>query len=100
MTIETFNPVIWSAQLLVNLRKNLVYADPEVINRDYEGEIAGMGSQVRIHSIGAVTISTYSKNTDMAAPQALQDSETLLVIDQAKMFNFQVDSIDKAQQNP
>lgn len=100
MTLEQFNPAIWSAKLLVNLRKNLVFADPAVVNSDYEGDIQGAGSQVKIHSVGAVTVSTYTKNSDMSAPQTLQDAEQLLTIDQAKSFNFQVDDIDRAQQNP
>lgn len=100
MSLETFIPKVWSAKLLVNLRKYLVYGASEVINTDYEGEITDVGDTVKIHAIGPVTVSSYTKNVDMAAPQTLSDAESILTIDQAKSFNFQVDDIDAAQQKP
>lgn len=59
-----------------------------------------MGDTVRIHSIGQITISSFTKDTDLNPPQALTDAETMLVIDQAKYYNFEVDDVDQAQQNP
>lgn len=100
MAINNFIPEIWSARLLQNLHKALVFAQPGVMNTDYEGEIADMGDTVRINSIGAITVSDYTKNTDHATPEALQDSQTVLTIDRAKMFNFQIDDIDKVQTKP
>lgn len=100
MSLTNFIPTIWSARLLENLRKSLVYAQAGVINRDYEGEIRDVGDSVRINAIGAVTISNYSKDTDINAPQTLQDAQTVLTIDQAKYFNFAIDDIDRAQQRP
>lgn len=100
MSIDTFIPAIWSRQLLVRLHNSLVFGQPSVINTDYEGEITGMGSSVKIHGIGAITVSDYTKNTDLSAPAALTDSETILTINRAKAFNFQVDDIDKMQQIP
>lgn len=38
MAIDNFIPTVWSARLLKNLQKTLVYGQPGVINRDYEGE--------------------------------------------------------------
>ena len=100
MALDNFIPEIWSARLLVNLRKFLVYGQAGVVNRDYEGEIKTMGDTVRINSIGPVTIGDYTKNTNIDDPETLTDAQTTLVIDQAKYFNFQVDDIDRAQQNP
>lgn len=100
MAIDNFIPEIWSARLLENLRKNLVFGQIGVVNRDYEGEIRQMGDTVRINSIGPIAIGTYTKNTNIGDPETLADEQTMLVIDQAKYFNFQVDDIDKAQQNP
>jgi N4-gp56 family major capsid protein len=100
MSIDRFIPEVWSARLLENLRKNLVFGQTGIVNRDYEGEITQMGDTVRINSIGPVTIGTYTKNTNIGDPETLTDEQTTLVIDQAKYFNFQVDDIDKAQQNP
>lgn len=98
MSINNFIPAVWSAQLLTALRKNLVYAN--LCNRDYEGEISAYGDQVKINSLGDVTVGTYTKNTDMAAAETLTDAQRILLIDQAKYFNFQIDDVDKAQQKP
>jgi len=38
MALDNFIPEIWSANLLVSLQKSFVYADPLVINNDYEGK--------------------------------------------------------------
>jgi len=94
-----FIPTVWAARLLVALEKALVYGQTNVCNRDYEGEIAEAGSSVKIGSIGDVTIGTYDKNTDIADPEILTDTEQTLTIDNAKFFNFYVDSVDRAQQN-
>ncbi len=100
MALDNFIPEIWSSQLLVNLKNELVFGSPIIANRNYTGDIAAYGDTVHINSIGAVTVSDYVKNTDHVAPEVLSDSQMTLVIDQAKMFNFQIDDIDQAQQNP
>ncbi|MCL6611183.1 MAG: P22 coat protein - protein 5 domain protein [Peptococcaceae bacterium] len=100
MALDNFIPEIWSARLLVSLKKFLVYGQDGVVNRDYEGEIRQMGDTVRINSIGPVTVGTYTKNTNIGDPEALTDAQTTLTIDQAKYFNFLVDDVDRAQQNP
>ncbi|MBX3290307.1 MAG: P22 coat protein - protein 5 domain protein [Acidobacteria bacterium] len=94
-----FIPSVWAARLLTALEKTLVYGQPQVVNRDHEGEIREAGSTVRIGSIGDVSIGDYTKNTDISDPEVLTDSQQTLNIDQAKYFNFFVDSIDRAQQN-
>lgn len=100
MSLDTFIPSVWSARILANLHKAQVFAQPGVVNSDYDGDIANVGDSVRIHAIGAVTVSDYTKNADIAAPEALTDAELTLNIDQAKYFNFAIDDIDKAQQMP
>ena len=95
----TFIPTVWAARLLTALEKSLVYGQPIVCNRDYEGEIREAGNTVKVASIGDVTIDGYTKDTDIADPEILTDSELSLVIDQQKYFNFFVDSVDRAQQN-
>lgn len=100
MAIDNFIPEIWSARLLVSLQKSLVYGQEGVVNRDYEGEITQMGDTVKINSIGPITVGTYTKNTNIGDPETLTDEQTVLTIDQAKYFNFQVDDIDRAQQKP
>lgn len=98
MSLQSFIPQLWSDTLLVALRKNLVYAN--LANRNWEGQIKAMGDTVRISGIGSVTISNYVKDTDINAPQALTDAQTMLVISQAKYYNFEVDDVDAAQQHP
>ena len=98
MSIE-FIPTVWSARLLVALDKSLVYGQANVCNRDYEGEIREAGNTVKIASIGDVTVADYVKNSDIADPETLTDEEQSLLIDNAKYFNFYVDSVDRAQAN-
>lgn len=100
MAINNFIPTIWSARLLQNLQKTLVYGQAAVINRDYEGEIRSYGDTVKINNIGRISVGDYTKNTNMPDPETLTDETRTLVIDQAKFFNFQVDDIDKIQQHP
>ncbi|MBE0341088.1 P22 coat protein - protein 5 domain protein [Paenibacillus sp. 28ISP30-2] len=97
MSVQHFIPTIWSARLNESLKKNLVYGS--VVNTDYEGEIKGQGSTVKINSIGAVTIGNYDKVAGIGNPQELDATQKTLVIDQAKYFNFQVDDVDAAQAN-
>ncbi|MDP1509341.1 P22 phage major capsid protein family protein [Paenibacillus sp. CMAA1739] len=97
MSVQNFIPTIWSARLNESLKKNLVYGN--VVNTDYEGEIQGQGSTVKINSIGAVTIGNYDKVAGIGNPQELDAMQKTLVIDQAKYFNFQVDDVDAAQAN-
>lgn len=97
MAVNTFIPEVWSARLLYNLHKAQVFAQAGVVNRDYEGDISQAGDTVRIQAIGAITVGSYTKNTNISAPETLTDAETTLAIDQAKYFNFQVDDIDRRQ---
>jgi hypothetical protein len=100
MAINNFIPAVWSARILDALRKALVYGQPMIVNREYEGEIKAYGDTVKINSIGDPTIFDYTKNSDMPAAETLNDSQKTLQITQAKAFNFQVDDVDKAQQQP
>lgn len=100
MALDNFIPEVWSARLLQNLNNAHVYGQPGVINRDYEGDITGEGSVVKINSIGRITIGSYTKNSNIGDPETLQSGQTNLLIDQAKYFNFQVDDVDKAQAKP
>ena len=97
MTIEGFIGTVWSARLLENLQKSLVYGQPGVINRDYEGEISGKGSTVKITSIGDITVGNYTKDADIALPEALNDAQATLTATEAKYFNFAVDDVSRAQ---
>jgi N4-gp56 family major capsid protein len=97
VAIIRFRPEIWSARLLVALRKALVYAGPEIVNRDYEGEIREAGDTVRITSISRPTIGTYVPNSTVITPEELTDAQRTLVVDQAKYWAFKVDDVDARQ---
>ena len=110
MSIQNFNPTIWSKGFLVNLDKAHVHA--AVVNRDYEGEIQAHGDTVKISSIGRITVRAYTRNaglggsaasptiTAISRPEVLQGSSLTLTIDQAEYFNFAIDDADKFQQQP
>ncbi|CAN5487341.1 hypothetical protein BH10ACI2_BH10ACI2_16280 [soil metagenome] len=98
MSLE-FIPTVWAARLLVALDDALVCGQANVCNRDYEGEIRQKGNTVNIGSLGNVEVGDYTKDTDIDDPAALTDDTTTLEINQAKYFNFCVDSVDRAQQN-
>lgn len=100
MAINQFIPQIWSARLLENLKNTLVYGQPGIVNRDYEGEISGQGSSVKISAIGSVAVGDYGKNSNIGDPAELGDASTVLTIEKARYFNFQVDDIDAIQQKP
>jgi N4-gp56 family major capsid protein len=97
MAIIRFRPEIWSAILLVALRKQLVYAAPTVVNRDYEGEIAEAGDTVRITSVSRPTVGNYVPNSTTITPEELTDAQRTMVIDQSKYFAFKVDDVDARQ---
>jgi hypothetical protein len=97
MAISAFIPEVWSAELLVALRKSLVFAQPAIANRNYEGDISQSGDTVRITSISDPTIGNYVANVTAISPENLTDAQRSLLIDQAKYFAFEVDDIEQRQ---
>ena len=100
MAITNMLPSIWSARILAKLEKNLVFAQPGVVNRDYEGDIRADGDRVHIHSFNDLTVSSYTKNSTTISYENLTDTRVTLLIDQSKYFAFKVDDIDTAQMRP
>lgn len=98
MAIKHFIPTIWSETLIQKLDNQ--YVAVSNCNRDYDGDIKGMGSIVKICGVGDITITDYTKNNDMDAPQTLSDTVRELRIDNARCFNFQIDDVDRAQATP
>jgi hypothetical protein len=97
MTFLHFKPEIWSAELQVALEKALIYGGPQVVNHDYEGDIANAGDTVRITSISDPTINTYVPGSTSIVPEQLTDAQRTLVVDQSKYFAFEVDDVDTRQ---
>lgn len=98
MSLNSFIAQLWADTMLVTLRKTLVFG--ALFNSDWEGPIQRMGDTVKINGIGPITISSYSKDTPISSPQSLTDAQTNLTISQASYYNFAVDDVDAAQQNP
>ncbi len=98
MSLENFIPQVWTAKLLQAFDTALVYA--AIMNQDYTGDIANAGDTVKINMVGDVTVSSYTKNTDINSPETLTDAQLVLKVDQQKYFNFAIDDIDAAQQSP
>jgi hypothetical protein len=97
MSINAFIPEVWAATLLESLKKSLVYGQPSVANRDYEGEVANYGDTVRITSISRPTVGNYVKGSTVITPEQLTDAQRALLIDQSKFFAFEVDDVDMRQ---
>jgi hypothetical protein len=93
--IDNFIPEIWSKKVLIALYAKLVAMN--LVNRDYEGDIAAGGDTVRIISPADITVETDDGNE--FSWQDLTDAQKQLLIDQAKRFHFQVKDIAKAQAN-
>lgn len=94
MSVDNFIPELWSQQLLVNFRKNLVFGS--LINRNYEGEIRDHGDTVRITTPSAISVSAYSGTVSYETPASTQQS---LLIDQQRYWAFELDDVDQAQAN-
>lgn len=97
--INDFIPEIWSANILTNLRASLVYGQPGIINRNYEGDIEQAGDTVHITSFSDPAVRTYSPNVDITW-DVLADATRALLIDQSKYFAFTVDDVEKRQALP
>jgi hypothetical protein len=96
LSINNFKPEIWSALMLEALRNALVYAQPQIVNSDYEGEISSQGQSVHITTVGDPTIFDYDPG-DTINYEDIETSGTDLVIDQGKGFAFKIDDVDKVQ---
>lgn len=96
MAITHFVPELWSAAVLLPFEKNLVYGQPQCVNRDYEGEIKQMGDTVHVSSITRPTIRKYVKTSDLTT-EDVADAGDSLAIDQGDYFSFRVNDVDRVQ---
>lgn len=96
MTIANFVPELWDAAIQLPFEAELVFGQPNVVNRKYEGTIAQQGDTVHVSSIERPTISKYDKSADLVV-EDLTDTSTDLLIDQGDYFAFRVNDVDKVQ---
>lgn len=87
-------PVKYSLKLVELLYNETIY--PKITNTNYEGSIKDSGDRVRVRTLGKLTLRDYEKGTTLVA-QDLNPSYEDLVINQEKYFKFEVDDIDKIQ---
>jgi hypothetical protein len=96
MAFESWKPEIIAADVQHQLQKSLVYAQPGVINRNYEGDVQ-FAKSVRVVGVGGVTVFDVVHNQDMTDPETLADTDLEITIDYDKGFNFKIDNKDRAQ---
>jgi N4-gp56 family major capsid protein len=99
MAISDFIPEIWSARLQRHLDRNLIYAQPTISNRNWEGEISEAGDTVHIQKIGDPEIKTYTPGSNMASAEEATGTTQSLTVDQFRYFNVAVDDVNAAQAN-
>ena len=95
--VSAFIPEFWASIVLDFARKNLVFAQPNVVNNKWSGEISQRGDTVHIIGVGDVDIIDYTDGTDMADASAPTDAETLLEITEDKAFRFLITDKQKKQ---
>lgn len=98
MAYDNFIPEIWEEKIEHDLEKLCVFA--EDTNRKYEGKVKKCGDTVHILTAGKPTIRTLARTAadgDIEGPETVDGTDTVLVIDQIRYFNFKVGDIDKAQ---
>jgi hypothetical protein len=87
-------PIKYSLKLVELLYNETIYT--KVTNTNYEGSIKDSGDRVRVRTLGKLVLSTYEKGTTLVA-QDLNPTYEDLEIDQLNYFKFEVDDIDKIQ---
>ncbi|SDH19466.1 hypothetical protein SAMN05421505_112126 [Sinosporangium album] len=80
------------------LEAELVIGSSLVVNRDYEGDITGMGDTVRIPTVLDPTTEDYSPITGFAGDPAENTGDSLTFeIERARAFRFRVEDITQVQ---
>ena len=96
MAITNFIPELWEAAVLAPYRGQLVFGQPQVANRDYEGTIRQQGDTVHLTTIEDPTVKPYTKGQDIEI-QELNDGRITLTVDQGAYFAFGVNDVDAVQ---
>ena len=95
MAVSNLFPTLWSARITHFTEQTSAFLPNAT--RAWEGE-AVYGNKINIPTIGrGVTVQTYSRTADLAAPEAITTSTQTLNIDQEKYFNFALEDLDARQ---
>jgi hypothetical protein len=89
-----FIPEVWSGKLVEKFYKSTVFG--EICSTDYEGEIAGLGSNVIIRTVPDVVVNDYVVGAGLSN-QYPTSTAVQLSIDQAKSFSVAVSLVDQRQ---
>lgn len=91
-TNSFFMPEVYSKNVQLFFRKAAV-ADA-ITNTDYMGEIKSFGDTVKIIKEPVIAVNDYVRHGTTTRTK-LTDQELILVVDQARHFQFEVDDIEK-----
>ena len=98
MAYSNFIPSVWAESINRELERACVFV--EDCNRQYEGLVSKKGDSVHILGVGKPTIKSLERAnaSDTIDPaEEIQDTSTILNIQQIRYFNYKVGDIDKAQ---
>ncbi len=97
MSYNNFKSRVWAKNIMRELEQESVFL-PDC-NREHEGEVKDIGDSVKILGIGKPTIITQvGGNIKLPdAPEVVEDTSALLLIDHVSYFDYMVGDIDKAQ---
>lgn len=90
-----YAPDIFSKKVIKAFRQ--VSVADEITNNEFEGEISGMGSSVKILKEPQITVGDYARGQAIESPQDLIDEDISLTIDQGKFYHFQLQDIETKQ---
>ncbi|MBX3603192.1 MAG: hypothetical protein KF863_21435 [Rubrivivax sp.] len=89
-----YNPEVYSGKLVEKFYRSTVFG--EIASTDYEGDIAGMGSNVLIRTVPDVQVSDYVIGAGLGLQYPGRNSVTL-AIDKGKSFSVAVSTVDARQ---
>lgn len=89
-----FVPEVYSGKLVEKFYKTTVFG--EIASTDYEGEIAGFGSNVKIRTVPDITVADYVIGNGLTAVYPSSTAVTLS-IDKAKSFAVALNLVDQRQ---
>lgn len=94
VSVSRFDPELYSGKLVEKFYKTTVFG--EIASTDYEGEIAGFGSNVVIRTIPDIIVQDYVIGAGLPL-QYPTSTATNLAIDQAKSFSVALSTVDSRQ---
>ena len=98
MSFKNFIPSVWASSINRELERAHVFV--EDCNRQYEGLVASKGDSVHILGVGKPTIKSLDRanaSSEIDSAEEIEDTSTILSINQIRYFNYMVGDIDKAQ---